>query len=39
MLLAGVIPGPNEPPLTALNHYLTQLIDDFEFRHSIFANP
>ena len=30
MFLAGVIPGPKEPPLTALNHYLTPLIDDFE---------
>ncbi|KAF9521429.1 hypothetical protein CPB83DRAFT_745980, partial [Crepidotus variabilis] len=22
MFLAGVIPGPNEPPLTAVSHYL-----------------
>ena len=29
MFLAGVIPGPHEPPLNALNHYLTPLIDDF----------
>jgi hypothetical protein len=28
MFLAGIIPGPNSPPLTALNHYLTPLIDD-----------
>jgi hypothetical protein len=28
MFLAGVIPGPNEPPLTALNHYLTPLVND-----------
>jgi hypothetical protein len=28
MFLAGVIPGPNEPPLTALNHYLTPLMDE-----------
>ncbi|KJA14254.1 hypothetical protein HYPSUDRAFT_208847 [Hypholoma sublateritium FD-334 SS-4] len=25
MFLAGVVPGPHEPPLTALNHYLTPL--------------
>src|SRR5271168_5000483 len=29
MFLAGVIPGPHEPPLNTLNHYLTPLIDDF----------
>jgi hypothetical protein len=29
MFLAGVIPGPNEPPLTAVNHYLSSLIDEF----------
>ncbi|PPR02024.1 hypothetical protein CVT26_008718 [Gymnopilus dilepis] len=29
MFLAGVIPGPNEPPLTAANHYLTPIIDEF----------
>lgn len=29
MFLAGVIPGPNEPPLTATNHYLKPLVDDF----------
>ena len=28
MFLAGVVPGPNEPPLTALNHYLTPLVDE-----------
>ena len=28
MFLAGVIPGPKEPPLTTLNHYLEPLIDD-----------
>ncbi|CAA7270442.1 unnamed protein product [Cyclocybe aegerita] len=28
MFLAGVIPGLKEPPLTALNHYLTPLIDE-----------
>ena len=28
MVLAGVIPGPHEPPLNALNHYLTPLVDD-----------
>ena len=28
MFLAGVIPGPKEPPLTALNHYLKPLVDD-----------
>ncbi|PPQ97558.1 hypothetical protein CVT26_002343 [Gymnopilus dilepis] len=30
MFLVGVIPGPNEPPLTAINHYLTPIIDEFE---------
>jgi Transposase family tnp2 len=29
MFLAGIIPGPHPPPLTALNHYLTPLVDDF----------
>ena len=29
MFLAGVIPGPNEPPLTAINHYLSPLINEF----------
>jgi Transposase family tnp2 len=29
MFMAGVVPGPKEPPLTRLNHYLTPLIDDF----------
>ncbi|EIN14144.1 hypothetical protein PUNSTDRAFT_58107, partial [Punctularia strigosozonata HHB-11173 SS5] len=28
MYLAGIIPGPKEPPLTATNHYLCPLIDD-----------
>lgn len=27
MFLAGVIPGPKEPPLNALNHYLTPIVD------------
>ena len=30
MFLVGVIPGPNEPPLTAINHYLTPLVDEFQ---------
>ena len=30
MFLAGVIPGPNEPPLTTINHYLTPLVDGFQ---------
>ena len=31
----GVIPGPNEPPLACLNHYLPHLIDEFlEFWHT-----
>lgn len=29
MFLSGIIPGPKEPPLTALNHYLKPLVDDF----------
>jgi hypothetical protein len=29
MFLAGVLPGPHEPPLTALNHYSTPIVDDF----------
>jgi hypothetical protein len=29
MCLVGIIPGPREPPLTTLNHYLTPLVDDF----------
>ena len=28
MFRFGVIPGPKEPPLTALNHYLKPLVDD-----------
>ena len=27
MFLFGIIPGPKEPPLTCLNHYLCLLID------------
>ncbi|PPQ82487.1 hypothetical protein CVT26_012890, partial [Gymnopilus dilepis] len=29
MFLAGVIPGPSEPPLTAINHYLAPIVDEF----------
>ncbi|KZT31806.1 hypothetical protein SISSUDRAFT_956030, partial [Sistotremastrum suecicum HHB10207 ss-3] len=29
MFLAGIIPGPKEPPTTGINHYLSPLIDDF----------
>lgn len=28
MFLYGVVPGPNEPPLACLNHYLRHLIDE-----------
>src|SRR6202789_3244416 len=28
MFLSGIIPGPKEPPLTALNPYLKPLVDD-----------
>jgi len=28
MFLAGIVPGPREPPLTTLNHYLTPVVDD-----------
>jgi hypothetical protein len=28
MFLAGIIPGPCEPPLDAINHYLVPLVDD-----------
>ncbi|TFK23365.1 hypothetical protein FA15DRAFT_594286, partial [Coprinopsis marcescibilis] len=28
MFLAGVIPGPNEPPLDCINPYLTPLLDE-----------
>ncbi len=28
MFLFGVVPGPKEPPLTCLNHYLHYLIDE-----------
>ena len=30
MFLFGVIPGPNEPPLACLNHYLTPLVSVLE---------
>ena len=29
MCLVGIIPGPHEPLLTTLNHYLTLLVDNF----------
>jgi hypothetical protein len=29
MFLFGVVPGPKEPPLACLNHYLHYLIDEF----------
>jgi hypothetical protein len=29
MCLLGIIPGPHEPPLTTLNHYLAPIVDDF----------
>ena len=29
IFLAGIIPGPNEPPLTAINHYLHPVVNDF----------
>ena len=28
MFLSGIVPGPKEPPLTALNPYLKPLVDD-----------
>ncbi|PPQ81527.1 hypothetical protein CVT26_011045 [Gymnopilus dilepis] len=28
MFLAGIIPGPNEPPTDTINHYLCPLVDD-----------
>ncbi|PPQ96460.1 hypothetical protein CVT26_010514 [Gymnopilus dilepis] len=28
MFLAGIIPGPKEPPLDASNHYLTPIVDE-----------
>ena len=35
MFLFGVVPGPHEPPLTCLNHYLSYLIDELlEFWHT-----
>ena len=34
MCLVGIIPGPHEPPLMTLNHYLTLLVDNFlDFWH------
>ena len=30
MFLVGIVPGPNEPPLNTLNHYLRPLVDDLE---------
>jgi hypothetical protein len=29
MYLAAVIPGPNEPHLTELNHYIRPVVDQF----------
>jgi hypothetical protein len=29
MFLVGLIPGPKEPPLDTINHYLTPLVDAF----------
>ncbi|KDR76670.1 hypothetical protein GALMADRAFT_139571 [Galerina marginata CBS 339.88] len=29
MFLIGIIPGPSEPPLNLLNHYLRPIIDEF----------
>lgn len=29
MFLAGVIPGPHEPPLSVISHFLKPLVDDF----------
>ena len=29
MFLAGIIPGPNEPSLDAINHYIRPIVDDF----------
>lgn len=35
MFLFGIIPGPNEPPLTCFNHYLHNLIEELlEFWYS-----
>jgi hypothetical protein len=28
MFLAGIIPGPHEPPTTMINHYLRPIVDD-----------
>ena len=30
MFLAGIVPGPNEPPLNTLSHYLRPLVEDLE---------
>ncbi len=39
--LAGVIPGPKEPSLTALNHFLRPLVDELlQFWHAgVFVRP
>jgi hypothetical protein len=29
MFLAGIVPGPHEPPLDTLNHYLRPIVDAF----------
>ena len=29
MYLAGIIPGPNEPPAMAINHFLRPIVDNF----------
>lgn len=34
MCLVGIMPGPHEPPLMTLNHYLTPLVNNFlDFWH------
>ena len=35
MFLYSIIPGPNEPPLACLNHYISPLVDQLE----VFWNP
>ncbi len=30
LYLAGIIPGPNKPSLTEINHYLQLIVDDFK---------
>ena len=37
MYLAGIIPGPHEPPVDAVNHFITPLINDLNvsYRHGI----